>query len=104
MTSIERTAYPRFKRLPSVRELHLFYTTQPDAATVPVDGFYRLFAVWIYVDRQTLLLSAHLRRQVLHQSKGSKVARFCGGACLILYAASDAICVRGFSRSPGCSR
>jgi hypothetical protein len=30
VTSIERTAYPRFKRLPSVRELHVFYTSQPD--------------------------------------------------------------------------
>jgi len=30
VTSIERTAYPRFKRLPSVRELHVFYTPQPD--------------------------------------------------------------------------
>ena len=30
MTSIERTAYPRFKRLPSARELHVFYTPQPD--------------------------------------------------------------------------
>ena len=29
MTSIERTAYPRFKRLPSARELHVFYTPQP---------------------------------------------------------------------------
>jgi hypothetical protein len=28
VTSIERTAYPRFKRLPSVRELHVFYTPQ----------------------------------------------------------------------------
>lgn len=26
MTSIERTAYPRFKRLLSARELHVFYT------------------------------------------------------------------------------
>ena len=30
MTSIERTAYPRFKRVPSARELHVFYTPQPD--------------------------------------------------------------------------
>lgn len=30
MTSIERTAYPRFKRLLSARELHVFYTPQPD--------------------------------------------------------------------------
>jgi len=29
VTSIERTAYPRFKRLPSARELHVFYTPQP---------------------------------------------------------------------------
>ena len=30
MASIERTAYPRFKRFMSVRELHVFYTPQPD--------------------------------------------------------------------------
>jgi len=30
VTSIERTAYPRFKRMPSARELHVFYTPQPD--------------------------------------------------------------------------
>ncbi|HEX8345213.1 MAG TPA: DUF4158 domain-containing protein, partial [Actinoplanes sp.] len=30
MTSIERTAYPRFKRLLSARELHVFFTPQPD--------------------------------------------------------------------------
>ena len=24
-----QTAYPRFKRLPSARELHVFYTPQP---------------------------------------------------------------------------
>ena len=30
MTSIERTAYPRFKRFMSARELHVFYTPQPD--------------------------------------------------------------------------
>jgi hypothetical protein len=29
VTSIERTAYPRFRRLPSARELHVFYTPQP---------------------------------------------------------------------------
>jgi hypothetical protein len=29
VTSIEGTAYPRFKRLPSARELHVFYTPQP---------------------------------------------------------------------------
>ncbi|MFF7976910.1 hypothetical protein [Streptomyces sp. NPDC007905] len=26
MTSIERTAYPRFKRLMSAREMHVFFT------------------------------------------------------------------------------
>ena len=30
MTSIERTAYPRFKRLLSARELHVFYTPSAD--------------------------------------------------------------------------
>ena len=30
MASTERTAYPRFKRFMSVRELHAFYTPQPD--------------------------------------------------------------------------
>jgi hypothetical protein len=30
MASIERTAYPCFKRFMSVRELHVFYTSQPD--------------------------------------------------------------------------
>jgi hypothetical protein len=30
MASIERTAYPRFKRFMSVREPHVFYTPQPD--------------------------------------------------------------------------
>ena len=30
MTSIERTAYPRFKHLLSARELHVFFTPQPD--------------------------------------------------------------------------
>lgn len=30
MASIERTAYPRFKRFLSARELHVFYTPQPD--------------------------------------------------------------------------
>ena len=30
MASIERTAYPRFKRFMSVRELQVFYTPQPD--------------------------------------------------------------------------
>lgn len=30
MASIERTAYPRFKRFLSVRELHVFYTPQPE--------------------------------------------------------------------------
>lgn len=30
MASIERTAYPRFKRFMSARELHVFYTPQPD--------------------------------------------------------------------------
>jgi hypothetical protein len=30
VTSIERTAYPRFKRLLSARELHVFFTPQPD--------------------------------------------------------------------------
>lgn len=30
MTSIERTAYPRFKRFLSARELHVFYTPQPE--------------------------------------------------------------------------
>ena len=29
MASIERTAYPRFKRFMSVRELHVFYSPQP---------------------------------------------------------------------------
>jgi Domain of unknown function (DUF4158) len=29
-SSIERTAYPRFKRLLSARELHVFFTPQPD--------------------------------------------------------------------------
>ena len=30
MASIERTAYPRFKRFMSARELHVFCTPQPD--------------------------------------------------------------------------
>jgi hypothetical protein len=30
ITSIERTAYPRFKRFLSARELHVFYTPQPE--------------------------------------------------------------------------
>jgi hypothetical protein len=30
MTSIERTAYPRFKRFMSARELHVFYTPQSE--------------------------------------------------------------------------
>ena len=30
MASIEWTAYPRFKRFMSARELHVFYTPQPD--------------------------------------------------------------------------
>jgi hypothetical protein len=30
MASIERTAYPRFKRFMSARELHVFYTPQSD--------------------------------------------------------------------------
>lgn len=30
LASIERTAYPRFKRFLSARELHVFYTPQPD--------------------------------------------------------------------------
>jgi len=30
MASIERTAYPRFKQFMSARELHVFYTPQPD--------------------------------------------------------------------------
>ena len=30
MASIERTAYPRLKRFMSARELHVFYTSQPD--------------------------------------------------------------------------
>lgn len=30
MASIERTAYPRFKRFLSARELHVFYTPQPE--------------------------------------------------------------------------
>lgn len=30
MTSTERTAYPRFKRFLSARELHVFYTPQPE--------------------------------------------------------------------------
>ncbi len=30
MASIERTAYPRFKRFMSAREVHVFYTPQPD--------------------------------------------------------------------------
>ena len=30
MASIERTAYPRFKRFMSARELHVFSTPQPD--------------------------------------------------------------------------
>ena len=29
MASIERTAYPRFKRFMSARELHVFYTCSP---------------------------------------------------------------------------
>jgi len=29
VASIERTAYPRFKRFLSARELHVFYTPQP---------------------------------------------------------------------------
>ena len=32
MTSIERTAYPRFKRFLSARELHVFYTPQTEIA------------------------------------------------------------------------
>jgi hypothetical protein len=30
VTSIERTAYPRFRRFLSARELHVFYTPQPE--------------------------------------------------------------------------
>ena len=30
MASIERTSYPRFNRFMSVRELHVFYTPQPN--------------------------------------------------------------------------
>ncbi|MFE7355489.1 DUF4158 domain-containing protein [Streptomyces sp. NPDC057543] len=30
MTSIERTAYPRFKRLMSAREMHVFFTPKPE--------------------------------------------------------------------------
>ncbi|MBM4796600.1 hypothetical protein HXP44_32395 [Streptomyces sioyaensis] len=30
MTSIERTAYPRFKRLITAHELHLFYSPSRD--------------------------------------------------------------------------
>jgi len=30
VASIERTAYPRFKRFLSARELHVFYTPQTD--------------------------------------------------------------------------
>jgi hypothetical protein len=33
VTSIERTAYPRFKRFLSARELHVFYTPQPEEIT-----------------------------------------------------------------------
>jgi hypothetical protein len=32
MTSIERTAYPKFPRLMTARELHVFYTPSPDEA------------------------------------------------------------------------
>ncbi|MET8326187.1 hypothetical protein [Streptomyces sp. NPDC005181] len=32
MTSIERTAYPRFKRLMSAREMHVFFTPKPEEA------------------------------------------------------------------------
>ena len=34
MASIERTAYPRFKRFMSGRELHVFYTPQPDEVEI----------------------------------------------------------------------
>jgi TnpA family transposase len=33
VASIERTAYPRFKRFLSARELHVFYTPQPEEVT-----------------------------------------------------------------------
>ncbi|MFF2845831.1 DUF4158 domain-containing protein [Streptomyces sp. NPDC058001] len=32
MTSIEWTAYPRFKRLMSAREMHVFFTPKPEEA------------------------------------------------------------------------
>jgi len=33
MASVERTAYPRFRRFMSARELHVFYTPVPEEIT-----------------------------------------------------------------------
>jgi len=38
VASIERTAYPRFKRFLSARELHVFYTPQTDEIVVGAWG------------------------------------------------------------------
>ncbi|MGH3823617.1 MAG: hypothetical protein ACRDRA_12435 [Pseudonocardiaceae bacterium] len=52
MASIERTAYPRFKRFMSVRELHVFYTLQPDeivwAREVAGSDEHRLLAALVF--------------------------------------------------------
>ena len=52
MTSIERTAYPRFKRLLSARELHVFFTPQPDEvawarSATGADGHVLALVVWL---------------------------------------------------------
>jgi hypothetical protein len=38
MTSIERTAYPRFKRLISARELHLFFSPTSQEVAWAAEG------------------------------------------------------------------
>ena len=46
VASIERTAYPRFKRFLSARELHVFYTPQPEEVTWACDeDRYRILSV-----------------------------------------------------------
>ncbi|MEN3539823.1 hypothetical protein AAH991_32265 [Microbispora sp. ZYX-F-249] len=57
MTSIERTAYPRFKRLVAAHELHLFFAPSRDEvewATTRTDGDEHLLA-------QLLMLKSYQR-------------------------------------------
>jgi hypothetical protein len=76
VTSIERTAYPRFKRLMSAREMHVFFTPKPEEAA------------WVRERRPPTRWSPSPENDPVEQEKAVKLTSLLGN-CVIFHTTLD---------------